>query len=196
MVGKEFGFYTYQTEQSFGTSYIGAFVGNWNFRKEFLNGFPTQIRQYVPNFFGRQKKSLKINPNDKIGDKGMKFIGNLKYDIGDDTFVTYTSFFYKNPRNLNNQGATRGAETVDAGINTLLTIAPMGKYTQSASRQVLNAAQYSKAYKNTIKLTVPHEVRGQMIKLHNLRAPEFQQLDKVYDYYSNGLMIFIESVQE
>jgi len=126
----------------------------------------SMVSEFKPNFFGRQKESLIIRPGDKVVDVFGKTIGNILYDIGDDALVSVTSFAavqdvtgLQSPIHLDGSGAVRGTETVNAGVNTLLTLVPWAK-----STKVLNAAQYSKAF--NIK-GISHQARGEMIKNHN-----------------------------
>lgn len=135
---------------------------------------PGQITAHVPNIFERQKNSLAPNPNDKLGEKGVKSLLNVFYNIGDEAFVFSTGFAAVQdlagiPGSIHLDGSfALPKERIDAGVNTLIIAAPWAK-----STKVLNASQYSKAF-NTKGVSA--KVRGEMNRVHNITAKEISKI--------------------
>lgn len=120
-----------------------------------------EIRPYEPNFWGMIEEWFN-SPTDMVNIPGAispsigtvvtKFTGRVLYGILDDAWIALQCFTigHVNATHLNGS-MTVGQETVNAGVNTFVTLAPFGKINslRQSGAGIMNGAQFNKYFKGT-----------------------------------------------
>ena len=109
------------------------------------------ISQFEPNFFGDLKEGINKLP------LGLDFAGDVLFNTADNLFISLLQFG-GDRRNLEGFGVNR-SQITDAGINSLITIAPVGKITAPAIKGI-NAVQFGSLFKGTFITKLKPQFRG------------------------------------
>ena len=163
-----------------------------------------EIRPYEPNFWGMIEEWFN-SPTDmvylpgaispSVGTVVTKFAGRVLYGILDDAWITLQCFTigHANATHLN-RSFTVGQETVNAGVNTLVTLAPFGKVNslRQSGVGVMNGAQFNKYFKGTGINSAKQN--GLLIRHYNYierDAMNFKRIDDMNKIMSSPIVTLI-----
>ena len=131
------------------------------------------LSQYKPNAYGRAKDFVNNIPDVGVGAstgvlKAGKFVANMLFEAGNDAHTLVTGMV-KGPENATNaEGQLMNrAEYTEAGMETIINLAPTPGKTVKVSGVKVNASEFSSIHKGTSVLAKPKSEVGKIIKQTN-----------------------------
>ena len=156
-----------------------------------------QIRQFEPNI--AEKVSDYLNsPSSNYGLCAAKFTGRIVYETLDDGWQLATGLLLgpEYARKMSGEGIN-APKYLNAGISTSLNFVPWNRFSKVGTKpsKIMNASEYSKAYKGTNVLKVSPLQRGNQILFHNYTVADNRNMAKTAELSVDILSSYIPELR-